>query len=86
MPGAFPSAQEETTSTTRTPKRRFVGRRTADAQAKERQDAKTSVDETTAVVPKGKEMWTSSDKALLRDDSPAQGSAGIEPRSGRHSR
>ena len=53
MPGAFPTAPEETVPASRTPKRRFVGRRTADAQAKHGQDAKGSVEETTAVVPKG---------------------------------
>jgi hypothetical protein len=53
MPGAFPTASEDSPATTRTPKRRFVGRRTADAQAKEKQDANSSVEETTAVVQKG---------------------------------
>lgn len=53
MPGAFPAAAEETATTNRTPKRRFVGRRTAEAQAKQKQDVNGSVEETTAVVAKG---------------------------------
>lgn len=53
IPGAFPTAAEESTTTTnRTPKRRFVGRRTADAQAKQRHETNGSVEETTAVVAK----------------------------------
>ena len=54
MPRAFPTAPDENVSNnSRTPKRRFVGRRTADAQAKQKQDANSSVEETTAVVQKG---------------------------------
>ncbi|EXJ78438.1 diphthamide biosynthesis protein 1 [Capronia coronata CBS 617.96] len=50
MPGAFPTL-DESSPINRTPKRRFVGRRTAEAQAQHRQDALSSVEETNAVVP-----------------------------------
>lgn len=52
MPGAFPEpAPEETPTSTRVPKKRFVGRRTAEAQAKQRQqDGNSSVEETTAII------------------------------------
>ncbi|KAI1612806.1 diphthamide biosynthesis protein 1 [Exophiala viscosa] len=52
MPGAFPAEVDQAVPANRTPKRRFVGRRTADAQAKQRQNENSSVEETTAVVPK----------------------------------
>jgi len=52
MPGAFPTAApEESTQSTRVPKKRFVGRRTAEAQARHRQqDGTSTVEETTAIV------------------------------------
>ncbi|OCT46159.1 Diphthamide biosynthesis protein 1 [Cladophialophora carrionii] len=55
IPGAFPTAPDENSvSGTRTPRRRFVGRRTAEAQAKQRHDAEanSAVEETTAIVQK----------------------------------
>ncbi|KIX04106.1 diphthamide biosynthesis protein 1 [Rhinocladiella mackenziei CBS 650.93] len=52
MPGAFPGAPGENTSSNRTPKRRFVGRRTAEAQVRPRIDENPSVGEANAVVPK----------------------------------
>ncbi|KIW63195.1 diphthamide biosynthesis protein 1 [Phialophora macrospora] len=55
IPGAFPDAPEESgISSNRTPRRRFVGRRTADAQAKQRHDAEANlaVEDTTAIVQK----------------------------------
>jgi hypothetical protein len=54
VPGAFPSPPEDGPAINRTPKRRFIGRRTAEAQAKQRQDAQTNgaVEETTAIIPK----------------------------------
>ncbi len=56
VPGAFPKAPDEDAPiVNRAPKKRFVGRRTAEAQARQRQDANThsAVEETTAVVQKG---------------------------------
>lgn len=56
VPGAFPKApDEDAAATNRAPKKRFVGRRTAEAQARLRQDANnnSAVEETTAVVQKG---------------------------------
>ena len=50
MPGAFPEA-EETAAVPRTPKRKFVGRRTF--EAKQRQGDVGSVEETTAIVQSG---------------------------------
>jgi hypothetical protein len=51
MPGAFPSGAEEDISTVRTPRRRFVGRRTL--EAKQKQDNGGSVEETSAMVQNG---------------------------------
>ncbi|KIW88024.1 diphthamide biosynthesis protein 1 [Cladophialophora bantiana CBS 173.52] len=55
MPGAFPAAADENISCNRTPKRRFVGRRTAEAQARQRLDDNdtSTVEETTAITNKG---------------------------------
>jgi 2-(3-amino-3-carboxypropyl)histidine synthase len=50
MPGAFPEGPEESPPVQRAPKRRFVGRRTLEAQGKVKHDANGSVEETTAVV------------------------------------
>ena len=63
MPGAFPSApvevESESPTATRVPKRRFVGRRTAEAQARQKQqDTNSNVEETTAVIQNGK-VYTS---------------------------
>jgi hypothetical protein len=57
IPGAFPTAPEEAdVSSTRTPRRRFVGRRTADAQSKQRHDAdaNSAVEDATAIVQKSR--------------------------------
>jgi hypothetical protein len=49
MPGAFPQAEEEK-PVQRTPKKRFVGRRTIEARQKENG---VSVEETSAMVQSG---------------------------------
>ncbi len=55
MPGAFPDGPEESvTNVQRTPKRRFIGRRTFEAEQKLKQSNTGSVEETTAVVKNGK--------------------------------
>ena len=48
MPGAFPAAVTE--DVPRVPKKKFIGRRAAEARAKERHDAGGAVEETTAIV------------------------------------
>ena len=53
MPGAFPNTPDANLPTARTPKKRFIGRRTADAQAKQRPDENSSLEETAAVVQRG---------------------------------
>ena len=55
VPGAFPSAAEESVGNNRTPKKRFVGRRTAEAQAKQREDEdpNSTVEESAAIVQQG---------------------------------
>ena len=50
MPGAFPEGPEDSAPVQRAPKKRFVGRRTLEAQGKLKHDANSSVEETTAVV------------------------------------
>lgn len=50
MPGAFPTGPEEPTPVQRAPRKKFVGRRTLEAQGKLKQNANSSVEETTAVV------------------------------------
>jgi len=49
IPGAFPVQDPAV----RVPKKKFVGRRTAEAQVKQKQDAAGSVEETTAMVQSG---------------------------------
>jgi hypothetical protein len=48
-----PSMESTTQSAIRNPRRRFIGRRTADAQAKRNADANVQLEETTAMVQKG---------------------------------
>ena len=52
MPGAFPLPV--TDDVPRVPKKKFIGRRAAEARAKERQDAGGAVEETTAMVQSSK--------------------------------
>ncbi|KAK6385701.1 Diphthamide biosynthesis protein 1 [Exophiala oligosperma] len=83
IPGAFPTAAEESTTTTnRTPKRRFVGRRTADAQAKQRHETNGSVEETTAVVAKSQRKTPralNQIPAEILDDPDIQAAIGLLP-------
>lgn len=54
VPGAFPSTPEDSTSASRTPKRRFVGRRTAAAaQATDGLNVRPNEQEQSALVQKG---------------------------------
>ena len=48
MPGAFPSTVAD--DVPRVPKKKFTGRRAAEARAKEKQDAGGTVEDTTAIV------------------------------------
>ena len=52
MPGAFPTSDE--TIPQRAPKRRFVGRKTFEAEAKQRQNEALPVEESNAIVSKGR--------------------------------
>ena len=52
MPGAFPTP--DATTPQRAPKRRFVGRKTFEAEAKQRQNAASPVEESNAIVSKGR--------------------------------
>ena len=55
MPGAFPDAtEEENVPAQRTPRRRFVGRKTLEARQK--QGDGSSVEETTAIVQSGESI------------------------------
>lgn len=51
MPGAFPSGPDDTPTGQRAPKKKFVGRRTLEAQGKLKQDFNGGVEETAAIVP-----------------------------------
>ena len=52
MPGAFPTSDE--TISQRAPRRRFVGRKTFEAEAKQRQNGASPVEESNAIVSKGR--------------------------------
>lgn len=54
IPGAFPGTSEEVVPATRAPKKRFVGRRTAESQAKSNQNGENPVEDSTAVVQRSK--------------------------------
>ena len=60
VPGAFPSTPEENDASNRTPKRRFVGRRTAERQVERGQDAesKAAVEGSSTVIQKGTNALT----------------------------
>jgi predicted transcriptional regulator len=57
VPGAFPT---EEVASPRVPKKKFIGRRTAEARAREQQEAGGVVEETTTLVQRGENSVQSS--------------------------
>ena len=65
MPGAFPT-EPQVDDVPRLPKKKFIGRRAAEARAKEKQDAGGSVEETTAIVQSGQLAKVASVQRLIQ--------------------
>jgi hypothetical protein len=57
MPGAFPSADDDPpVPVQRAPKKKFIGRKTLEAQGRLKAADGTSLEDTTAVVPSSKSL------------------------------
>lgn len=75
MPGAFPEAEEEHAPVPRTPKKRFVGRKYAEAKRAGTHGA--SVEEMTAIVQNG-ESSIARRALCLTQSSPSTNASDVE--------